>query len=98
MLLFYVFDIFEKDVVAKVSLFLTAIISFVLAYIIGIKKNKNGLSNGMIIGISIAMISLIIHFTLKTLYFDTFYIRGLVFMFSGAAGGIIGVNKMKETL
>jgi hypothetical protein len=30
---------------------------------------------------------------LKTYYFETFFIRGLVFMASGAAGGVIGVNK-----
>lgn len=88
-----VFDVMDKGVVAKISIFLTAIVAFIISYLTGKKKNKHGLANGMIIGISIALISLLIHFMLKTYYFETFFIRGLVFMASGAAGGVIGVNK-----
>lgn len=90
-------EVLSKDIVAKITLFLTSIIAFILSYIIGIKKNKNGLTNGLIVGISIAVLSLIIHYFLKTLYFDIFYVRGTIFMISGACGGIIGVNTKKET-
>ena len=51
------------------------------------------ITNGMIIGISIAMLSLIVHYLSKTELSDIFFIRGLVFMVSGCMGGVIGVNK-----
>lgn len=88
-----VFDIINKDIVAKITIFLTAIVAFIMSYLTAKKRNKHGLANGMIIGISIALVSLLIHFMLKTYYFDIFFIRGLVFMVSGAFGGVIGVNK-----
>ena len=86
-------EIISKELSTKMTLFITATIAFILAYLTGIKKEKHGLTNGIIVGISIAIISLAIHFISKTIYFDLFFVRGLVFIISGAMGGIIGVNK-----
>jgi putative membrane protein (TIGR04086 family) len=96
MSLLAIFEIISKELVAKSSLFITAIISFLLAYFRGNKKQKNGLANGIIIGITIAILSLIIHFITKTEFYSVFFVRGLIFMISGAMGGIIGVNRVKE--
>ena len=98
MSLLAVFEIISKELVAKASLFITAIISFILAYFRGNKKQKNGLANGIIIGITIAILSLIIHFITKTEFYSVFFVRGLIFMISGAMGGIIGVNRVKEKI
>jgi len=85
-------NIISFDIVPKTTIFLSAIVVFSLSYTTGYKKGKNGLSNGVIIGITFGIISLIIHYFSKTNHFDTFFIRALVFMISGASGGIIGVN------
>lgn len=87
-------EIIDKSLVSKITVFLTATISFIISYKVCSIKGKNGMANGLIIGISIAMISLLIHYILKTDGFDIFFIRGLIFMISGAAGGITGVNKV----
>ena len=92
-LFFYIFEVLDSEIIAKITLFVTTIIAFILSYITALKKKKNGLTNGLIIGISIAIVSLGIHYFFKSVYFDTFFIRALVFITSSAAGGIIGVNK-----
>lgn len=93
-----VFEFINTELAAKTSLFITAIISFTLAFMRGIKKQKNGLLNGVFIGITVAILSLIVHFITKTEYFSIFFVRGLIFMISGASGGIIGVNRVKEKI
>lgn len=83
----------NKELVSKITIFLSALLSLLLAYLTGITKRKNGLINGVIIGISIATLSLVIHFIFGKEFFDLLYIRSLVIILSGASGGVIGVNK-----
>ena len=90
-----ILNIFIKDeeLLNKITFILTTIITIFLSYLTGIIKGKNGLINGLIIGISVSLLSLIIHYLFIRIYFDTLYIRMAIFMLSGAAGGVIGVNK-----
>lgn len=83
----------DKGLVNKITIFLSSLLSLLLAYIAGLTKRKRGLINGLIIGISIATISLIIHFIFAQNYFELLYIRSLTVILSGASGGVLGVNK-----
>lgn len=83
----------DKEIASKVTIFLTALLSLLLSYITGLTKGRHGLLNGLIIGISIAGISLIIHFIFAKDFFQLLYIRAITVILSGASGGIMGVNK-----
>ena len=86
----------DKNLVNKITIFISSFISLLVAYIVGIKIGKKGLFIGLIVGISISSISLLIHFIIAKEYFDTLYLRLLTFMVSGICGGIIGVNKKTD--
>ena len=83
----------NKELLNKISIFLTASFSLLLTYLFGLIRGKNGLILGLIIGISIASISTIIHYLYAKDYFDHLYIRMGVIILSGASGGVFGVNK-----
>ena len=85
--------ILNKDLLNKISIFLSASFALLLAYLFGLNRGKNGLILGLIIGISIASISTIIHYVYAKDYFDHLYIRMGVIILSGASGGVFGVNK-----
>ena len=86
----------DKNLVNKITIFISSLITLLIAYIAGIKKGKKGLVVGLIVGISISSISLLIHFIIAKEYFDTLYLRLLTFMVSGVCGGVIGVNKKTD--
>ena len=86
----------NKNLIDKITLFISGLISLLIAYIIGAKKGKNGLVIGLIIGISFSSVSLIVHYIIARNYFDTLYIRLLTFIICGACGGVIGVNKKTD--
>lgn len=83
----------NKDTVNKISIFLSALLSLLLSLLLGNKKQKNGLIWGLVIGISIASISSIIHFIYAKDLFNLLHIRMGIIILSGGCGGIIGVNK-----
>jgi putative membrane protein (TIGR04086 family) len=85
--------VYDKTIASKITIFLSALLSLLLAYITGLTKRRHGMLNGIIIGISIATISLIIHYIFAKDFFDLLYIRSLTVILSGASGGVIGVNK-----
>ena len=83
----------DKNLINKLSIFLSASLSLLIGLVFGFKKGKNGLLWGIVIGISIATLSSIIHFITATQYFGPLYIRMGIIILSGSAGGVIGVNK-----
>lgn len=83
----------DKELVNKITIFLSALLSLLISYIIGFTKRKNGLVYGILIGISIATISLIIHFIFAKELFSLLHIRSLIVILGGASGGVMGVNK-----
>ena len=83
----------DKILLNKITIFLSAILSLLIAYLTGITKQKNGLINGLIIGISISIISITLHFFFAKDLFSILYIRSAVIILSGACGGVLGVNK-----
>ena len=85
--------ILNKELLNKISIFLTASFALLLAYLFGLKRGKNGLILGLIIGISIASISTITHYIYAKDYFDHLYIRMGVIILSSTSGGVFGVNK-----
>lgn len=90
------FIIKDKDLMNKISLFISGVISLMIAYYIGLNKRKNGLIIGLIVGISVSIISLIIHYFFAKVYFDTLFIRLSIFILSAASGGVLGVNKKTD--
>ena len=86
----------NKDLIDKISIFLSSLISLIVAFLIALRRGKNGLVIGLIIGISISSISLLVHYFIAKDYFDTLYIRLLTFVISGISGGVIGVNKKTD--
>ena len=82
----------NKEIVNKITIFLSAILSLLLSFLIGYKKRKNGLINGVVIGISIATVSLIVHYIFAKEMFDLLYLRSLTVILGGASGGVMGVN------
>lgn len=83
----------DKGLVNKITIFLSAILALIIAYFTGLIKRKNGLINGLIVGISIATISLIIHYFFAKNNFNYLYLRSIIIILGGASGGILGVNK-----
>ncbi len=83
----------DKELVNKLTIFLSAFLSLLISFFIGVKKRKNGLINGLVIGISIAIISLIVHYIFAKEFFPLLYLRSITVILSGASGGIMGVNK-----
>ena len=86
----------DKNSINKITIFLSAILSLLIAYLTGIIKQKNGLINGLIIGISISIISITLHFFFAKELFSVLYIRSAVIILSGACGGVLGVNKKTD--
>ena len=86
----------DKNLINKITIFLSAFLSLLIAYITGISKQKNGLIYGLIIGISISAFSVIFHFFLAKELFSILYIRSAVIILSGACGGVLGVNKKTD--
>ena len=86
----------DKGIINKLSLFLTASLALLISYLTGIIREKNGLINGLVIGITIAMISAIIHYFYAKDFFDLLYIRLAIFILAAISGGVFGVNKQKE--
>ena len=83
----------DKDLVNKITIFLSAILALLISYLTGITKRKNGLITGLIIGISIASISLIIHYIFARTLFDFLYLRSSIIILSSVSGCVFGVNK-----
>ena len=83
----------DKDLVNKITIILSALLSLLIAFMTGITKKKHGLIYGLVVGISIASISLLFHYIYAKEMFDTLYLRMLIVILSGASGGVIGVNK-----
>lgn len=94
-ILLYVF-IENKDLLNKILLFTSAFIALILSYIFSYKKGKNGLIIGLIIGITFSALSLTIHYFFAKEYFDSLYLRLLIYITSAASGGVIGVNKKTD--
>lgn len=90
------FVIKDKELLNKISLFLSGLISILISYFIAINYKKNGLIIGLIVGITVSIISVIIHYFFSKIYFDTLYIRLLIFILCGASGGVLGVNKKTD--
>ena len=86
----------NKSLVNKISLIISSFISLLLAYLVAIIKGKNGLLIGLIIGITFSGISLGVHYFVAKEYFNSLYIRLIIFMISGCCGGVIGVNKKTD--
>ena len=86
----------NKDLVNKITIFLSAILSLLIAYLTGIIKRKNGLITGLIIGISIASISLVIHYIFAKNLFEFLYLRSSIIILSSVSGCVFGVNKKME--
>lgn len=86
----------DKDLINKITIFLSAALSLLIAYITGLTKQKKGLVNGLIIGISISVISVTIHYFFAKELFPILYIRSAVIILSGACGGVLGVNKKTD--
>ena len=86
----------DKDLINKITIFLSAALSLLIAYLTGINKQKNGLINGLIIGITISVISVTIHYFFVKELFSILYIRSAVIILSGACGGVLGVNKKTD--
>lgn len=86
----------DKNLINKISIILSALLSLLIAYLTGLTKQKNGLINGLIIGISISVISVIFHFFFAKDLFSILYIRSAVIILSGACGGVLGVNKKTD--
>ena len=83
----------NKNLVDKISIFITSLIALSIAYLAGFSRGKNGLVIGLIIGISVSCVSLVFYYLFAKEYFDSLYIRLLTFLISGMCGGVIGVNK-----
>ena len=86
----------DKDLINKITIFLSAALSLLIAYLTGINKQKNGLINGLIIGITISVISVTIHYFFVKELVSILYIRSAVIILSGACGGVLGVNKKTD--
>ena len=83
----------DKILVNKITIFLSAILSLLISYIIGVTKGRYGLLNGLIVGISIASVSTLIHFLFAKEFFSFLYLRVSAIILSAASGGVYGVNK-----
>lgn len=77
----------------RLTIFTSSIISLLLAYLIALKKRKNGLIWGLIVGISLSFISMSIHYFFAQDFFNYLYLRIGIIIFSSASGGVIGVNQ-----
>ena len=86
----------DKNVINKITIFLSALLTILISYLVGITKQKNGLINGLIIGITISIFSISFHFLFAKELFSIQYIRSAVIILSGACGGVLGVNKKTD--
>ena len=83
----------NKDTINKLSIVLSALLSLLISIVYASKKGKNELLLGLLIGISIAFVSSIIHYFYAKEFFNLLHIRMGIIIVSGGCGGIIGVNK-----
>lgn len=83
----------DKNIINKVTMFLSATLLFQISYLSGIIKGKHGLINGLVIGISAGILSAIIHFIFAKGYYDILYIRLMIYILSACSGSVYGVNK-----
>lgn len=86
----------DRDLINKITIFLSSLLTIIISYLVGISKQKSGLINGLIIGITISTISIIYHFLFAKEFFSILYIRSAVIILSGACGGVLGVNKKTD--
>ena len=76
-----------------VSIIIGFIFSIVLSYNINKRKQKNGILNGIFVGLIIITSFIIIKLLTKTVFLKKDILKYSVYLLSSIIGGIIGVNK-----
>lgn len=86
----------ESSSFNKITFIIGLVLFFILGLLTGRVAKKNGLIEGLIAGLIIILISLLINLIIKIDISSLFFIKAGSYILCSMAGGIIGVNSIKN--